>query len=95
MIRTKANLAPFLLSREPAERSKPEGDESSGSPLSLTALRANGYFRLYAFHMLKIADAVYEFGVVDEGIAVFLNGFDLVAAFFFRRIDRIGLVPLA
>jgi hypothetical protein len=48
MIRTKAKLAPFMLSREHVERSKPERDEFSISPFD--KLRANGNIRLYAYH---------------------------------------------
>jgi hypothetical protein len=56
MIRTKAKLAPFILSRELVERSKPERDESSISPPStmlrtgFDKLRANGNMSLYAYH---------------------------------------------
>jgi hypothetical protein len=56
MIRTKARLDPFMLSREFVERSKHGRDESSISPSStmlrtgFDKLRANGKFSFYAYH---------------------------------------------
>jgi hypothetical protein len=40
MIRIKAKLAPFMLSRKPVERSKHERDKTSISPTLSTSLRA-------------------------------------------------------